>query len=189
MATTRLKKKPERYGETVNNLSAQSGESESVADDSVEDKSYSPDSDVRNSTTFQSDISSITDCSMNFESQFEKVDENFILESTSNSIQKVSTNRTNSEHQLNDASFQLEVLNQLKMLNNRTIQILARIGVIEDSLIKSGRIVSVQKEEEKNNEFAIFNDYAESKKMPFKTVTEFKEFENSLSTKSMENAV
>lgn len=191
----RKKKKPERYGIVEANLSGQS--SEPFDDDSFDDKSYSPHTDEKNqSISSQSgsdhETSSIENSSVqyvNFDRQFEKIDQNSKFEPEATSIAQEHTTFKHLPNELNENSFQTEILNYLKMIHTDFTEIKIRIGVIEGSLIKDGRIISIKKEAEAKNELALYENYTKSKKMPFKTVDEFKEFDNSLKSNSITEAV
>lgn len=190
----RIRKKPNRYGQAAINLSVQSEDSDPFADNSLDDELYSPHSEDRRCLSLESNedrnAHNLNYSGLDFESQFDKIDQNTGLDTAAKSpIQEVIAARENGPNQSNESSFGLEILNQLQILNSKTDQLLVRMGVIEESLIKSGTIISIHKEEEKNNEFAVFTKYYELKNMPFKTVDAFKAFEKSLDAISMEEAV
>lgn len=187
----RQRKAPKRFGELAANLSFQSEESEPFGDDSVEDATYSP--SVEKNTSVRSETDSVVSSSaLNFESQFEKIDQSLKLESATKSTNEGISAQicSNQSNVASESSFEAEVLRQLKMLNDRSVEMLARVNVIERSMIKNGTLLSIQEQEEKDGKFSVFMEYSASKRMPFKTVTEFREFESGLdSKKPMEEAV
>lgn len=189
----RNRNKPKRYGMAEMNLSGQSEESEEpYNDNSLDDETYSPHSAEQKNTSSQSDESSVgnsSDMIMDFNQQFETIEKNPEVKSPAIPSDQSHTVAKCLPEKSEESSFQLEVLNQLKILNNRSIEMAMRIGVIEESLIKNGRLISIKKEAEANNEFSLFDDYAKLKKFPCKTVAEFKVYENSLKAENMIEAV
>lgn len=201
----RIRKQPQRYGDTVMDLSGQSTGSEPFADNSFDDKTYSPHSEGHKSNSSHSDSSSIANGNgsvvvMEFDEQFEKIEENSKCKAAAVSQNqqlspKPSTSRSAAERLTSspECSFQSETLNYLKMIQSYVTskfnELSPRIAAIEESLIKNGSLISVKKEAESNEELAIFSIFAESKQMPMKTVEEFKNFENSLDEMNMKTAV
>lgn len=180
----RNRKKPERYGENGHDSLDQSIDSEPYGDDSVEDETYTLSSDHPNrrdvSTSSSENSSAVI---TNFDDEFEKIQQN----SRINLIPNIEPELEPTEP--NQSSIQLEILNQLKMPSSRTLEMTKRIGVIEASLMRGGKLISIKEHADENSQYAIFSEYAKQKKKPFKTPGDFKEFEMRLTIDEMVEAV
>lgn len=200
----RNRKQPDRYGENGHDLLEHSNESEPFGDDSMEDKTYSLSQEYEKrdtsrssaentsrrstenaSTSIAGNASNTTESNHpNFDDEFEKIQQN----SRSEELVEVMTPQVEPVCvESGQTSVQLEILKQLKILNKRTLQITTRIGVIENSMIKNGQLISVQSDE--NSQCSKFTEYAMRKNMPFKTPDEFKKFDKCLTANEMEEAV
>lgn len=194
--SSRIRKQTQKYGTTVQNLSKQSDESDPYGDDSFDDKTYSPESDNQKNVSMSSQSDeNISVVITNFDNQFENIERNSKIDrvpiSSTNFVGNFSLKETADENipKKSSDSFQLEVLYQLKMLNERSLETAKRVAVIEESMIKGNRIISLKKEAAAHNELNLFNDFAKLKKMPYNAVEDFKKFEESLNEITMVEAV
>lgn len=85
-SNTRKRRKPQRYGETLSNSSAQSEEIESFADDSFDDETYTPENDVPKNKSCEKQTSSTDDCH-SFDKEFEDIESATISQSKSNATE------------------------------------------------------------------------------------------------------
>lgn len=215
VTNNRIRRKPVRYGDGVCNSSAHSEENELYADNSFDDETYAPNVGARICSVNMepsNDARSVSNDSICFDNEFEQIE--LVNKSQSNghltvshetglqTIQNALQVRHNSGNESTDlnhvespsengTTFQLKVLEQLQILSDSTIQILARIVAIEECLLKNGTLISVQTGSVKREQSHLeeFHSFAEKKQLPFKTVEDFKAFESSLDDKSMEEAV
>lgn len=72
----------------------------------------------------------------------------------------------------------------LMILHENSLQTLTRIAVIEDSLLKSGNLVTTKMFETKA--FSKYYEFSKSNGLPIKTIDEIKKFENHLSDEEFE---
>lgn len=131
---------------------------------------------------------------IDFESEFQQISACPVQSSVENELliqpdKTVAQSSSNESTLPTPSSFETAVLNQLNSLMNVSKEILARYAIIEDSLMKSGHLSSLKLYGSKMNQADEFNSFVQSQKMPFKTVADFKAFEDSLDKVSMNDAV
>lgn len=194
----RIRKKTERFGETCAiDTSDTSGTEDPYIDNSLDDKSYAPNESEKSSAS-----SNLNDSQMNFDRQFDEIDRNskqncistieerVIAEQTADSSSPPEPIAGEFACRTNTNSFQSAVLEQLKLINRSNNEILTRLCVVEESLIKNGQMISLKREEsEEVSDFEIFDRYVSMNKMPFKNVVEVNEFETGLDKRKMDEAV
>lgn len=66
------------------------------------------------------------------------------------------------------------------ILQENTVEILTRLAVIEESLLKSGNLITVKTEEVERQAFSKYHTFVKSNSFPMKSINEFKNFENKL---------
>lgn len=210
---TRKRKQPERYGKLVLDFTSKSDEFEPFTDNSFDDKTYEPEKsndvnlhhtggtddglsmnsageNIDSGHRIQSNNHGFHDNSINFDAEFDAITSaKRVTEfDQTDSANKDSPNRVFASQKLtlhefpSQDGFQTKVLHQLQ-------QILTRIGVIEDSLIRNGGLISVKIENDKQAPFKEWTSFAKTKELPFKTVDAFIAFEDTLDEKSMKEAV
>lgn len=192
-ANSRNRKKPIRYGESVFNLSSDSDVEEPFSADC---SFYEPNNESHHEASVSSEeVDLVAD--INFNDEFDKIHE-LSNGMGSQSIQKSKQNRENTAlnenvdsdpsepSQSKKSDFQSKVLEKLQLLSDNSTQILTRISIIEDSLLKNGTLVSLNVDDKLSD---YFHSFAKSNNLPVRTIESFDQFEKSLNDTSMEEAV
>lgn len=173
-----------------------SSESDEFGDNSIDDPNYDP---VKNKRQRIGDAPLSDDSfnldAENFDKEFDEIESLHI--NTENSVNTVPEQSTSIEGDVaisNDSSklpldakyFQRVLLN----LHENSLQILERISVIEESLIKSGNLITTKMFQSEKTAFAKYHAFSNANRLPMQTLEEVKTFENHLSqSKFQEEAV
>lgn len=187
--STRNKKKPNRYGNSESSFPTHEEEEEAFTDNSMDDpdfvlekssNSVSSDGEPSRKKT-KIDASSkaqnknITFEKNNFDDEFDSIRQT--LHENSQLTVSPSGQSTNNIVDSLDGAF---IRQQLLKLNTNTEQILARITVIEESLMRNGALITVNTNAKRQKALEEFQSFSKLNKLPLKCIEDVKKFESNL---------
>lgn len=189
----RKRKEPSWYGDRMNFNDSSSAESaDPFADNSFEDKDYTPEK-RRKKSSIDGDTIESTICSNN-SSQFVVIDLNNEINkaneksSSGREMETVIPTRSETARIIASPSIELnEVIgnnqteihmNLLKKLYENSIEILARVSVMEEAMLKNGSFKP--KSEKKTLSKEHFDAFMKSNNLPLKSLEHMQTFENNL---------
>lgn len=198
MANARNRTVPERYGNPVANIELESNLDETPEepydDNSLDDVLFNLPTNKRRkthndeTTSGESSDQSSHSLSLNFDGDFDKIQSaSKTCDSTALSCDQNNGADHGSLMQASESSQQFTLLDmkfiqqQLITLNQNTAQILARIAIIEESLISNGTLITVKTTITEKNAFQSYNAFVDSNNLPMKSLEDVNEFENKLS--------
>lgn len=197
----RKRKQPSRYGHQTSALNSSSETDEKFADNSMDDPNYDPSEKKRARFSDVSNDSHSTYEEENFDKEFDQIEVSDANNTNSvnerdhsiqsptgegSSLQK-STPAEDSPDSPLDTKY---IRNMLMVLHENSLQILTRIAVIEDSLLKSDNLITTKTVKTEKNAFAKYYTFSKSHGLPMKSIDEIKEFEKRLSdTEFQDNTV
>lgn len=177
----RKRKLPSRYGNLISNANFSSDVEEVFGDNSMDDPNFEPLENKRQKT---SNVESLNDGSSadqeNFDEEFDKIE---TVSRSNRALERESVNGTGAtEHALlkGDCDSYLDptFLRKLLMsLHSNSLEILTRLGVIEESLLRSGSLITVKTEEARIEAFKKYHDFCTSNNLPMKSIDDVKNFE------------
>lgn len=197
---TRKRKQPSRYGDQTTALNLSSETEENFADNSMDDPNYDPSEIKRAKLVNNSNDNSFTYGEENFDKEFDQIEVSAANNTSSvnernHSIQSpidedLSLQKSTPEEDNPDLPLDTKYIrNMFKLLHENSLQILTRIAVIEESLLKSGNLITTKTVKTEKNAFAKFYKFTKSHGLPMNSINEIKQFENDLSdTEFQENA-
>lgn len=201
MGKLRNRKSPERFGNPVPSTQMNSSLDETAkdpySDDSFEDELFNPPTKKKKTAILETSTIVETLKLCNFDEDFEKIEsDSKIGNSTKLNCDQINGADDGSLMQNDVICQQFTSLDmkfiqqQLLSLNQNTAQILARITVIEESLISNGTLMTVKTGMTEKNAFQSYNVFVESNHLPLKSLEDLREFESNLKDDSWnENAV
>lgn len=192
---TRKRKLTSRYGDLATTINSSSERDENFADNSMDDPNYDP---LKNKRQRIVEGELLSDDSFTFEENFDEEFEQIeaLHVNIENSVDTHNTPQANqppspedSTPPKADSELTLDTNYFRKMLttlHENSLQILTRIAVIEDSLLKSGNLVTTKKVEAEKTAVEKYYAFSKSHGLPMKTMDEINKFENNLSQAEFE---
>lgn len=179
----RKRKRPSRFGNNTA-VSESSAEEGDFADNSFDDPNFEISESKRTRMDDTSSEESITlEQEENFDKEFDqtlsvKLDE-FVADVTESNHSKELISVPSEKNDFESRSYQ-SLQKRLMILQENTVEILTRLAVIEESLLKSGNLITVKTEEFETQAFSKYHTFVKSNSFPMKSINEFKNFENKL---------
>lgn len=183
---------PSRYGDTATLSESNSSEQENLNDDSFEDKNYSPEKKrQKTGNVFAEKVHSNALVRIDFNKEFHEIQSSISNGESSSqkeeSCSSIVITENDSQNKKNEdgcaternCESDLSHMQLLIGLQKTSIEILARLSLIEDSLMKNGTLKFV-----KSEKISLSNDHSvafmESNNLPLKSIGHIDMFESRL---------
>lgn len=180
----RKRKRPSRFGDNIA-ISDSSAEEADFADNSFDDPNFEISDSKKTRMNDTSSGESITfEPEENFDEEFDQTPsskrDEFVADVTeSNHSEKELTSVPSEENDFESRSYQ-RLQKHLMILQENSVEILTRLAVIEESLLKSGNLITVKTAEVERQAFSKYHTFLKSNSLPMKCINEFKNFESKL---------
>lgn len=178
----RKRKRPSRFGNNIA-ISDSSAEEDDFADNSFDDPNFEI-SDKRTRVDDTSSRESITfEQEENFDEEFDQTPsakrEGFVADVTESNHSKEVISVPFEKSDFESRSYR-SLQKNLMILQENSVEILTRLAVIEESLLKSGNLITVKSAEVEKQAFSKYHTFLKSNSLPMKSINEFKNFESKL---------
>lgn len=179
----RKRKPTQRFGDAVNIADVSESFDEPFGDNSYDDSNYSPPHKRTRDNSFsdadQTRESEVEDM-VNFNDEIEEIRRTNNMLVADTTILSRMIGESHSEQ--SDADPFLKLFNVVNQVLKKTDEILVRVGLIEESLIKKGELITANVDL-----FDKFNTFVEENKLPFMTAMEVDKFEANLKNDEFRN--
>lgn len=189
----RKRRAPVRFGNLALNTGISSGEEDYSADNSMEDPNFDASQNKRPRIAGgPSRDESFSFTEENFDDEFDSMQSVNTNNSPTgaSSEQPPPSNQPLDECPNDQSDLPLDARffrKQLMILQENSLEILTRLSVIEESLLKSGQLTTVKEEKKKEKAFAKYHGFVNSNNLPIRTVDDMKKFELSLMDETFEH--
>lgn len=180
----RTRKVPSRYGNLASNASSSSEIDEAFGDNSTDDPNFDPTADKRRKIfECEDDISSATE---NFDEEFDRIQTSSRSNQASERASLNAIERVPADDDLDSSLDKMSLRQLLMILHKNSFETLARLAVVEESLLRGGSLITVKTEKAEEEAFQKFHDFTNSYSLPMTKIDQVRTFESQLKDKKFE---